>query len=191
MDFELACPTLTTSSGRKIQVDQMRSTDVDPLDIAHALPHLCRFGGHGLFFTSVGMHVLLVSILAEEAGESREVVKACFSHDFSEAYIVDVPSPVKVLLPQYMELEEKIQDAIRQRFMLSNDPEVWAKVKKYDRIALNIEARLVFEPPPDWAPPTTDFPRSVDTYCHMVMNPPATIEEAILQTMEMLGMVSR
>jgi len=65
-------------------------------------------------------------------------------HDASEAYIVDVPTPLKEadgFKQVYLELENKMMSAIRQRFNMGNpDPHHLKVLKWADRAALTIEA---------------------------------------------------
>ena len=44
---------------------------------------------------------------------------ACLLHDASEAYISDIIRPVKAYLPQYIEIESNIMDAIFQKYGLA------------------------------------------------------------------------
>ena len=44
---------------------------------------------------------------------------ACLLHDASEAYISDIIRPVKAYLPQYIEIEIYIMDAIFQKYGLA------------------------------------------------------------------------
>lgn len=115
---------------------------VDPLDpdpgtilvedIAHALSHQCRFGGHLPMFYSVAEHSLLVSEFV-----APEHKLAALMHDASEAYLLDIPSPVKHRLPGYKEAEDQLMRVIAAKF---NFP--WplpAEVKAADTRALQVE----------------------------------------------------
>jgi hypothetical protein len=104
-------------------------------DIAHALAHQCRFGGHASKFYSVAEHSVHVSrhCLPEHALWG-------LLHDASEAYLVDLPRPLK-LLPEfaaYREAERRLQRAVSVRFGLA--PEQPASVTAADDKMLWIEA---------------------------------------------------
>lgn len=90
---------------------------IDIMDIAHALPMLCRANGHFHIFYSVGLHSINCMKEAEARGYSRRVQLACLLHDGSEAYLSDVTRPVKQELPQYVQIEEPLQACIWQKFM--------------------------------------------------------------------------
>lgn len=86
--------------------------DITIEDIAHALAHQCRFGGHCKRFYSVAEHSALVSL----HGSSRDICKAALLHDASEAYLVDVPRPVKRALAEYRDIEHRLNLCIAERF---------------------------------------------------------------------------
>lgn len=107
---------IQTRSGRIVDVLNPRPEDFDLSDIAHALAHQCRFSGHTSRFYSVAEHCLLAADFVERA-HAREALM----HDAAEAYIVDVPRPIKRLagLLEYRRIEERIEAAIAARFGLS------------------------------------------------------------------------
>lgn len=102
--------------------------------LAHALSHLCRFNGHTRTFYSVAQHSVLVSRLVPP-----EHALAALLHDGSEAFLGDVASPLKALLPDYRALEATMQARVLEAFGLpASLPEC---VHVADRMALCIEAR--------------------------------------------------
>lgn len=48
---------------------------------------------------------------------SERVQLACLLHDASEAYLSDVTRPVKQELPQYLEIEKPLQEAIWRKYL--------------------------------------------------------------------------
>jgi len=78
--------------------------------IAAALSHINRFNGHvGAY--SVAQHSVLVAMQLP-----RELRLSGLLHDATEAYLGDVTSPLKALMPQYQALEDKYHDVIDQAF---------------------------------------------------------------------------
>ena len=107
-----------------ITVNHVKMTPCDPQeedilieDIAHALSLLCRANGHFPVFFSVAQHCLSCLEEAKARGYSREVQLACLLHDASEAYLSDITRPVKQHLPQYREIEAKLEKAVYHRFL--------------------------------------------------------------------------
>lgn len=80
-------------------------------DIAHALSNQCRFGGHLTEFYSVAEHSLCCSSLV-----NKEHKLAALLHDASEAYLLDVPKPIKNKLTNYKEIEDKLMYLISEKF---------------------------------------------------------------------------
>lgn len=80
-------------------------------DIAHALSHQCRFGGHAPHFYSVAQHSVEVAHRVPVEWRLQALL-----HDASEAYLVDVPRPIKARLPGYLEAEDLLMRKIASRF---------------------------------------------------------------------------
>lgn len=122
--------------------------DIDMIlipDIAHALAFQCRFGGHTRRFYSVAQHCIMVSKLSEvDYPNNPEVQLAGLLHDATEAYLVDLPRPIKNQMPIYKETEDKLALLIAQRFRLT--PDAFTTVKKYDEQALALEANSLMAP---------------------------------------------
>lgn len=91
---------------------------IDINDIAHALSFLCRGGGHCNVFFSVARHCVYCAQEARARGFSDAVVLACLLHDGSEAYMVDLPTPIKDgLFPEYRTYENRLLDCIYEKFI--------------------------------------------------------------------------
>lgn len=128
---------LITHSGRKVHVRDPEPDDIVLGDIAHALAHLCRFGGHVRHFYSVAQHSVRVSHLVDK----REA-RAGLLHDAAEAYIGDVIRPLKRELADYKAIESAFEECIAVRFgVLLDTP----GVKLADMRALYTE-RCVLQP---------------------------------------------
>jgi hypothetical protein len=129
-----------------------RPREVHLIDIAVALSNLCRFGGHVWPFYPTAQHCVLVAM-----NSPAKLRKQALLHDAAEAYIVDVPRPLKRYLINYDVVEARLAATIGDRFgveLCSLDPEVHHQ----DNKALATEKRdlLVAEPAP-WAPLPTPW----------------------------------
>jgi 5'-nucleotidase len=136
-----AGPYLQTVSGRWVNPFDPDPEQFDAGDIARALANQCRFGGHSRVFYSVAQHCVIVSRVVEERGGDVEDVFAALMHDASEAYLGDMPHPLKhrsELGAAFREAEAQLEAAIRDRFNIKADvPEV----KRVDRALLATERR--------------------------------------------------
>lgn len=108
----------------------------DVLDIAHGLSLACRWGGQCARFYSVAEHSIMVSRIMELEEFGDPMVGLW--HDGTEAYMSDVPSPFKQLLPDWSAidhvLEEKMFEWLKLPFPKGEG------CKKADWLALYIEA---------------------------------------------------
>jgi hypothetical protein len=102
---------MQTYTGRRFYPLDPRPDEIDPVDIAHALSLLCRYGGHVDRFYSVAEHCLLMS-----RAVAPEAALAALLHDATEAYICDVPRPLKRQLVGYADIEQRVWIAIARRF---------------------------------------------------------------------------
>ena len=109
---------ITTHSGQQVDIENPCADALRIEDIAHALSFLCRGSGQANFFFSVARHCVYCAREAKARGFSREVVLACLLHDASEAYMTDVPKPIKDnLISQYREYEDVLLDRIYEKFI--------------------------------------------------------------------------
>jgi 5'-deoxynucleotidase YfbR-like HD superfamily hydrolase len=106
-------------------------------DIAHALSMQCRFSGHTTFHYSVGSHSLVVCRLCPAEHQLWGLL-----HDASEAYLVDLPSPVKKCseFKVFRRYEQRLHEAIHYRFKVQSQIDEPA-VKHADAVALAAEKR--------------------------------------------------
>lgn len=109
---------IKTHSGKMFDVANPDPELIDINDIAHALSFLCRGGGHCNVFFSVARHCVYCAQEARARGFSDAVVLACLLHDGSEAYMVDLPTPIKDgLFPEYRTYENRLLDCIYEKFI--------------------------------------------------------------------------
>lgn len=122
--------------------------------IAHALANQCRFGGHTRRFYSVAQHCVLVS-----AQCPNHPLEGLF-HDAAETYLGDIIKPLKVLFPEYLAAEERLEKLIAEIYDLQHP---WPpEVKAADLVLLATEKRDLMEPNClDWGPLPEPLPSMI------------------------------
>lgn len=141
---------ITTASGRRIHSRSIVTSDVHLPDIAHSLAMQCRYLGHTSQFYSVAEHSVLVSQLAEQAGDPFVVQRCALLHDAHEAYCGDFPSPYKLDVPEHAAWEDEIEHRVRTALGLPTDPETWERVKLFDTQALHVESACLLPDSVEW-----------------------------------------
>jgi hypothetical protein len=111
--------------GHKINVFDPKPEEIDIYDIAHALACNSRFNGHLKHFVSVAEHSIACSRYCRP-----EHALAALLHDGAEAYLSDVPRPIKAFLPEYNKIDAKLSQVILDKFDIEKIPQ---EVKILDR----------------------------------------------------------
>lgn len=109
---------IQTYTGKRFWPLDPRPEDIDPIDIAQALSQQCRFSGHTDRHYSVLEHSIRVARLV-----AKDLKAEALLHDASEAYLVDIPRPMKRLpeFEAYCDIETKVSNAICKRFSITED----------------------------------------------------------------------
>lgn len=134
---------IQTFSGRAFRPLDPRPDEIDIEDVAHALAMKCRYGGHTACFYSVAEHCVLIS----EAVAPEHALWGLL-HDAAEAYLADVPKPVKPLLAGWHAIEARVMRAVCRRFGLPEQEP--AEVKAADRAILTDEKLVLMKDGPAW-----------------------------------------
>lgn len=109
--------------------------DIYPQDIIVSLARTARFRGMGRFYYSVAQHSILVGyLMLIKAGVTTfkeltqqglnlkpedygfRLMQIALLHDGTEAYMADIASPLKGLLPGYRAIEDSIAPLVYSRF---------------------------------------------------------------------------
>lgn len=108
--------TIRCASGAYLDFANPQAHQIDLEDIAIGLANECRFARQSPRFYSVAEHSIECAKYASRLGLRLETVRNVFAHDFAEAYIGDVPKPLKIMLPELRQVEAAIEEAICERF---------------------------------------------------------------------------
>lgn len=132
-----------THSGKMLDISEPESIVFDLEDIAHNLARVCRFGGAMDDFYSVASHCVYVARELERAGASLKDVRSGLLHDATEAYLGDMVSGLKRLMPEYRRLEARYAAIVQDQYGVWFDGN--PVVKDADLRARLSEARDLFD----------------------------------------------
>lgn len=145
---------MQTFTGRQFWPLDPRPGEVEILDIAHALANQCRYAGHCRRFYSVAEHCVLLA-----RAVTPEHRLWALLHDAAEAYLVDLPRPVKRQVVGYHTAEAAVMAAICLRFGLK--PEMPDAVHDADYRILRDELEQNMMPPAQRWPVQDEEPLGV------------------------------
>ncbi len=131
---------ITTYTGRHFDPTNPSMALIRITDIAHSLSLICRANGQVSRFYSVAQHCIACATEAAARGLSARLQLACLLHDAGEAYLCDLPRPVKNLLADYIAAEDRLLDVIERKYLgASLSEEERALVRKIDDDMMSYE----------------------------------------------------
>jgi len=132
---------IETYTGKKFHFLKPRPEEICIRDIAHSLSLKCRYSGHCKEFYSVADHSLRVATILP-----NEFKLSGLLHDATEAYMPDVPRPIKKKfgLRKY---EDTIWSIIADKYGVVQSKEI----EYADDVLIATEARQLMENMDDWA----------------------------------------
>lgn len=138
---------LHTSSGRELDYLNPKAEDIDIHDIFLSLSRTPRYRGFTTRFYSVLEHSYKGALAMRKL--KPEYALEFLLHDAAEAYVGDLPTPLKTVLPEYQVIEDRIDEVIREKYGLPS--EMSPDVKAMD-LAMCAAEKLVLKPEAgDWA----------------------------------------
>jgi uncharacterized protein len=140
---------LRTFTGRLIDPFNARPEDINSEDLAHQLALTCRYTGACPEHYSVAQHSVYVSDDLYRAGHPPEVVLAGLLHDAEEAYMCDMPSPVKAhpCMAEYKAAGRRLRDVIFARYGLKPYASYEQYVKPFDEALYHQERLFLWHQP--------------------------------------------
>lgn len=163
-----------TYTGRKFWTVDPRPEDVNIDDIAHALALENRYGGHSDFPWSVAAHSINVATRASQLLRTHRpelsvrytgtIIILGLLHDAAEAYVKDLPRPLKLaLFDRYKPIEERTEHCIHVHFGIGKHPPLLDElVKVSDRDMLATEQAVMMPNAPQ--PWTEGMGRVLDEF---------------------------
>ena len=134
--------SLVTYKGTEFNYLNPTKEMIDIDDILRSLPRLNRFVGHSSRAYSVGEHTFMCLVMAQLLNYSTREQLLVFLHDFTEAYVNDCPAPLKMLIPEFSVIEERVEKAIYEYVGIEPPTEEeYVKIKRIDLSMLVIEMR--------------------------------------------------
>ena len=119
MTMKEQVPRITTFTGRHFPITTATVDDICIEDIAHGLSNCCRYAGQCEPFYSVAEHSVR---MAEHLSYNKPAMLLALLHDAAEAYLGDMTTTVKMLLPLYKEMEDYLQAVIFEKFGVRHCP---------------------------------------------------------------------
>ena len=154
---------IKTNSGKWLDIQDPKPEQIDIHDIAIGLSRLCRFAGQIDRYYSVAQH----SILCTDYAHNDQRLAALL-HDASEAYLMDIPSPFKALLPDYVAMENRLMTVIARKFNF--EWPLTEHIHSIDKLMVRLEwHQLVLHDTTSFTPDQIIFPLSAESVRSMFM----------------------
>lgn len=141
--FGCVANTIRLRSGRYFDFLDPQPDQFTLGDIAGALSKICRFGGQVSRFYSVAEHCMQCAFVADCDGLPVDTQIACLMHDAAEAFTGDIVKPLKIMLPEFKEIEQRVEAVIAEKFCIDFHSNA-ALVREIDHAMLIHERRRLF-----------------------------------------------
>ena len=154
--------TLETVSGRKIDITNPDPSSIEITDIAWALSRLPRFSGHSIPYIPYSVAQHCIQVAKDLAPYGPKLQMYGLLHDAAEAYINDLPSPVKHL-PEIHAVISKLEDMLMLTIyealgIETPTEEEYSIVKIADKHQQAVEAyNFMYSRCSDWNLPKVNF----------------------------------
>jgi hypothetical protein len=129
------------SLGRIVDLENYSPDLIDLEEIVLSISNIYRFGAKFGNKYSVLDHTVFATLHSMISGQPYEISKGILCHDLVEGILgFDCPFPIKKAYPQFMELEDSLQEALKEKFSFSlDDP----KIRKIDYMMCYWEAAIL------------------------------------------------
>lgn len=151
--------TCTASlSGGKVDFKTPADSTFTLEDIAIGLKRAPRFAGQTSKPWSVADHSCCMAQYAyADRAAPKGAARLALWHDAAEAFMGDVPLPLKAMIPQFSKIEKRLRDEMFRRWCVGEDEASWEYVNRLDKAALMAENELLGRAAwPSWTALSTD-----------------------------------
>ena len=125
--------------------------DVTIIDIAHHLAHQNRYSGATEFFYSTAQHCcLLTDYVRKECKGTPLDCLQILMHDCAEAYLVDVPRPIKQHMPEFRQWDLAITMCVRSWLGIGDVPIPKWQDELDSRIIMDERAQVLSDSGLEW-----------------------------------------
>lgn len=140
-------PFVTTYIGLRVDLLNTLPEQIQPTDIVMGLSRARRWAGQSHVEYSVAQHSVEVYRLLKRWSPDRlDLQMAGLMHDASEAYLGDVPTPWKALMPDYLAVERRLMNMVAVRFNFSPALLDSLELQNADTVLKLVESRDLFKP---------------------------------------------
>lgn len=134
-----------TFTGRMVDIEHFKKSDVDLTDISISLSRQRRYAGHTAMPYSVAQHSVVCSMIAAVLKLNDTIIKCAFLHDAEETWVQDVVQPIKrnYMLGRYAQVSDKVSEVVYDFFGLGkawSNPDIRNTVRSIDQAAYHYEA---------------------------------------------------
>ncbi|MFV0376885.1 MAG: hypothetical protein ACK5JD_06225 [Mangrovibacterium sp.] len=131
--------TMTTFSGIQLDLMNPLRSMIELDDIATGLANKGHFSGQTPYYFSIAQHCILVcdEFCLQNPTAPDELKLLALLHDASEAYIGDMIKPLKVFMPDFVSIENRLMKVIAYRYDLPYG--LLGMIKPYDLYVQNLE----------------------------------------------------
>jgi hypothetical protein len=140
-----------TYTGARVTPLALKLEQINIIDIAHALSQQCRYGGHTSQFYSVAQHCCVLASYVENVlkGKALDCLQILM-HDAAEAYLIDMPRPIKQFMPEFRKWDHAAQAAIRSWLGIGDVPIPSWQGDLDNRIIVDERAQVMSDSGNDW-----------------------------------------
>lgn len=128
-------------NGRVFNFAKPETTPLSVDDIAWGLSHEFRYSNQSHHLITVAQHCVCAS---QEQSVPAEYRMGILFHDASEAVMRDLAAPLKRMLPDYQEVEKRVQESILRS--LGIEPAPHELIKEVDEKRVVWEMSWIFNP---------------------------------------------